>query len=181
MVTGGARRGILACEQELQTGVEAMTDVLETEFRAAMRHVASPVAVVTTCAGGQPHGSTVSAFMSLSMQPPMLLVSLDNRSTLLRLLSVGSPLGVNILASGQSDVAALFATRGADRFAAVPWSPRDGAPALDDTHAWVATRVGSLVPAGDHTLVLADVIGAAHDTREPLIYHQKAYGTHLPY
>ena len=111
----------------------------------------------------------------------MLLVSLDNRSSLLTLLSVGSPLGVNILASGQSDVAALFATRGADRFAALPWSLRDGAPALDDTHAWVATRVGSLVPAGDHTLVLADVIGAAHDTREPLIYHQKAYGTHLPY
>jgi flavin reductase (DIM6/NTAB) family NADH-FMN oxidoreductase RutF len=119
--------------------------------------------------------------MSLSMQPPMLLVSLDNRSALLTLLSVGSPLGVNILASGQSELATLFATRGADRFGTVPWTLRDGSPALDDTHAWVATRVASLVPAGDHTLVLADVIGAAHDTREPLVYHQRAYGTHLPH
>lgn len=154
--------------------------MLEADYRAAMRHVASPVAVVTTYVGDQPHGSTVSAFMSLSMHPPMLLVSLDNRSTLLALLSVGSPLGVNILAGGQSDVAALFATRGADRFGAVSWELRDGAPALLDTHAWVGTGVGSLVPAGDHTLVLADVIGAAHDTRDPLIYHQKVYGTHLP-
>lgn len=161
--------------------MQEMTSALEAEFRAAMRHVASPVAVVTTYVDDRPHGSTVSAFMSLSMEPPMLLVSLDNRSTLLSLLSVGSPLGVNILASTQSDVAALFATREADRFAAVSWELRDGAPALVDTHAWVATRVGSVLPAGDHTLVLCDVIGAAHDTREPLIYHQKVYGTHRPH
>jgi flavin reductase (DIM6/NTAB) family NADH-FMN oxidoreductase RutF len=160
---------------------DGVTGTLETEFRAAMRHVASPVAVVTTYADDRPHGSTVSAFMSLSMQPPMLLVSLDNRSALLSLLSVGSPLGVNILASGQSDLATLFATRGADRFGSVAWTLRDGCPALDDTHAWVATRVGRLVEAGDHTLVLADVIGAAHDTREPLVYHQRVYGTHLPH
>lgn len=158
-----------------------MTGVLETEFRAAMRNVASPVAVVTTYVGDQPHGSTVSAFMSLSMEPPMLLVCLDNRSALLALLSAGSPLGVNILASGQSDVATLFATRDVDRFGALSWSLRDGSPALVDTHAWVATRVGSLMPGGDHTLVLADVIGASHDTREPLVYHQKVYGTHLPH
>ena len=158
-----------------------MTSTLEMEFRAAMRHVASPVAVVTTYADERPHGSTVSAFMSLSMEPPMLLVSLDNRSALLTLLTVGSPVGVNILASGQSEVATLFATRGADRFGSVGWSLRDGCPALDDTHAWVATRVSRLVPAGDHTLVLADVIGAAHDTREPLVYHQRVYGTHLPH
>ncbi|GAB7007837.1 flavin reductase family protein [Nocardioides sp. AN3] len=160
--------------------METKTHVVEDQFRAAMRHVASPVAVVTTYAGDQPHGTTVSAFMSLSMQPPILLVSLDNRSSLLPLITVGSPVGINILASGQTDLATLFATRGAERFAATPWSLRDGAPALDDTHAWVSTRVGSLVPAGDHTLLLCDVIGAAHDTREPLVYHQRAYGTHLP-
>ena len=158
-----------------------MTGVLENEFRAAMRNVASPVAVVTTYVGDQPHGSTVSAFMSLSMKPPMLLVCLDNRSALLALLSIGSPLGVNILASGQSDVATLFASRDVDRFGALSWSLRDGSPALVDTHAWVATRVGSLLPAGDHVLVLADVIGASHDTREPLVYHRKLYGTHLPH
>jgi flavin reductase (DIM6/NTAB) family NADH-FMN oxidoreductase RutF len=158
--------------------VETVGVGLEDDFRAAMGHVASPVAVVTTYVGDRPVGSTVSAFMSLSMQPPMLLVSLDNRSSLLAALSVGSAFGANILASGQSEVARIFATPGADRFGAVAWAPLEGAPALTDTHAWVAARVGSLVPAGDHTLVLADVLAATHDSREPLVYHRRTYGTH---
>lgn len=159
--------------------VETATDVvLEDEFREAMGHVASPVAIVTTYVDGTPYGTTVSAFLSLSMRPPMLLVSLDNRSSLLRWLRVGSVIGANVLASGQSDLASLFSTRGVDRFAAIGWELVDGAPALTDTHAWVAARVESLVTAGDHTLVLADVLGARSDTREPLTYHRRTYGTH---
>ena len=162
--------------------VEAVTDlVLEDEFREAMGHVASPVAIVTTYVDGTPYGTTVSAFLSLSMRPPKLLVSLDNRSSLLGWLRVGSVVGANILASGQSDLAGLFSTRGVDRFAAVGWSLVDGAPALADTHAWVASRVESLVTAGDHTLVLADVISARADSREPLTYHRRTYGTHRPH
>lgn len=158
--------------------IEHHSAALADDFRVAMGHVAAPVAVVTTLAGGRPYGSTVSAFMSLSMEPPMLLVSLDNRSSLLGRLAVGAPVGTNILASGQSDVARVFAAPGVDRFAAVAWSLADGAPALADTHAWVAGRVGSLVPAGDHTLVLVDVLAAAYDSREPLVYHRRTYGTH---
>jgi flavin reductase (DIM6/NTAB) family NADH-FMN oxidoreductase RutF len=148
------------------------------DFRAAMGHVAAPVSVITTCVDGVPFGSTVSALMSLSMEPPMLLVSLMSGSALLARLTVGAPIGANVLASGQSDVAAVFATRGVDRFGAVDWSLADGAPALAGTHAWVAGRVASLVPAGDHTLVLADVVTATHDTRDPLVYHRRTYGTH---
>lgn len=160
--------------------IETVGSELETTFREAMGHVASPVAVVTTYAEGRPAGTTVSAFMSLSMTPPMLLVSLDQRSSLLRSVAVGSIIGVNILAADQSGVARVFATPDVDRFAAVPWTLLDEAPALGGTHAWVAGRVDSLVPAGDHVLVLADVLTAAHDTREPLIYHQRTYGTHRP-
>jgi flavin reductase (DIM6/NTAB) family NADH-FMN oxidoreductase RutF len=148
-------------------------------FRLAMGHVAAPVAVVTAWDGDRPFGSTVSAFLSLSMDPPMLLVSLDSRSSLLARLTLGAPVGANILASGQSQVARTFATRDVDRFATVTWSLADGAPALAGTHAWVAGRVASLVPAGDHTLVLADVVSASHDpVQEPLVYHRRTYGTH---
>lgn len=158
--------------------VQAVALSLQESFRDAMGHVASPVTVVTTYDGDEPFGSTVSAFMSLSMDPPMLLVSLDYRSSLLARLRVGSPLGVNVLASEQTEVARVFATRGHDRFGVVAWSVADGAPSLAQTHAWVAARVASLVPAGDHTLVLADVVTAKHHTREPLVYHRRAYGTH---
>lgn len=154
-------------------------DVLQTAFRAAMGNVAGPVSVVTTHAAGKPAGTTVSAFVSLSMEPPMLLVSLQRGSYLLSLLSVGSTIGVNVLGSDQADLATQFTGRHDRRFDGVDWVLLDGAPALDGAHAWVALRVARLVPAGDHVLVLGDVVNAVSDDGEPLTYHRRAFGTHL--
>ena len=86
-----------------------------------------------------------------------------------------------MLAAHQSHVASRFATSVADRFADITWSLVDGAPALPDTHAWAGLRVSELVPAGDHTLVLADVVSAVAADREPLVYHRRSYGTHRPH
>jgi flavin reductase (DIM6/NTAB) family NADH-FMN oxidoreductase RutF len=156
---------------------EAVLRLQET-FRDAMAQVAAPVSVVTTYAGGQPYGTTVSAFASLSMTPPMLLVSLQDSSHLLSLLRVGSAVGVNVLGAGQTDVAGRFAARREDKFAGVPWTFAHGAPVLSDTHAWVAMQVARLVPAGDHVLVLGDVVDAACGDDRPLTYHRRAFGTH---
>jgi flavin reductase (DIM6/NTAB) family NADH-FMN oxidoreductase RutF len=152
--------------------------VLQKSFRAAMGNVAAAVSVVTTIHDGGPHGTTVSAFASLSMDPPMLLVSLDNSSNLLTKLVVGSRLGVNVLAAHQDQVALRFAGKGDDKFLDVPWELEDGAPALLDRHAWVALTVEQLVVGGDHTLVLGAVEAA--DTRDaaPLTYWQRTFGTH---
>ena len=106
-------------------GAPALDDV-QTAFRAAMSHVAAAVSVVTVLEGGVPHGTTVSAFMSLSMEPPMMLVSLDARSSLLTRVRPGSRLGVNVLADGQGAVAARFATKGGDRFADLAWQVEAG-------------------------------------------------------
>jgi len=152
--------------------------VLQAEFRAAMRHVASPVAVVTTYVDDQPHGSTVSAFMSLSMEPPMLLVSLMRGSYLLSLLSVGTSVGVNVLGAHQAALATQFTGRHDQRFVGLDWHLLDGAPAIAEAHAWVALRVARLVPAGDHVLVLGDVVNALADGQSPLTYHRRAFGTH---
>lgn len=152
--------------------------ILQEQFRAAMGNVAAAVSVVTTLVGDHPHGTTVSAFGSLSMEPPMLLVSLDNSSTLLSYVSVGSSLGVNVLASHHDSLAVHFARKGHDKFADVAWRIEDGAPALVDKHAWVALRVGQLVPAGDHTLVLGDVVAAHARDDYPLTYWRKTFGTH---
>jgi flavin reductase (DIM6/NTAB) family NADH-FMN oxidoreductase RutF len=161
--------------------VDTVSELLQTSFRTAMGNVAAAVAVVTTYADGAPHGTTVSAFSSLSMDPPMMLVSLDNRSSLLGRLDRGVVLGVNVLAAHQSQLAGRFASPVADRFADVAWSLVDGAPALPDTHAWAALRIASLVPAGDHTLVLGDVVSATAAARDPLVYHRRSYGTHRPH
>jgi len=151
---------------------------LERSFRQTMGNVAAAVSVVTTLDGGRPHGTTVSAFSSLSMKPPMLLVSLDNSSTLLSKLHEGSILGVNVLAAHHDQVALRFAQKLEDKFTDVAWRVEDGAPALVDRHAWVALSAARLVEAGDHTLVLGDVLAANVQPNAPLTYWQRAFGTH---
>lgn len=149
-----------------------------TSFRRAMGQVAAAVSVVTVLDGGRPHGTTVSAFSSLSMDPPMLLVSLDASSTLLSRLGVGSVVGVNVLAAHQDQVALRFARKGIDKFAGIKWQVEDGAPALADRHAWVAVVVNRLVEAGDHTLVLGDVQASDVSANAGLTYWQRTFGTH---
>jgi flavin reductase (DIM6/NTAB) family NADH-FMN oxidoreductase RutF len=151
---------------------------LQDAFRGAMGNVAAPVSVVTTYDGTRPHGTTVSAFASLSMDPPMLLVSLMAGSHLLSLLHEGTRFGVNVLGAGQADLAGRFAARGTDKFAGVEWALADGAPALPGSHAWVALDVARLVPAGDHVLVLGDVLSAHSAETAPLTYHRRSFGTH---
>jgi flavin reductase (DIM6/NTAB) family NADH-FMN oxidoreductase RutF len=144
-----------------------------------MSQVAAPVCVVTALTDSGPHGTTVSAFASLSMNPPMLLVSLDNSSRLLSRIGTGSRLGVNILSSDQHALATHFAGKSDDKFETVPWFGDSGAPRLDGCHAWVAVDVRQLVAGGDHMVVLGDVVEAeACPGHEPLTYHHRTFGTH---
>ncbi|WP_318280395.1 flavin reductase family protein [Streptomyces griseoloalbus] len=78
----------------------------------ASRVVASRVAVVTALDGSRPHGTTVSAFASLSLAPPMALVSLDERSRLLAIIRRSGRFGLNVLGAHQADPASLFARSG---------------------------------------------------------------------
>jgi flavin reductase (DIM6/NTAB) family NADH-FMN oxidoreductase RutF len=156
-------------------------EVLEKSFRSAMGNVAAAVSVVTTFADGEPMGSTVSAFASLSMEPPMLLVSLDNRSSLLSKLHIESVVGVNVLTAHQDQVALRFARSGPDKFVDIPWQPENGAPGLVDRHAWVAMAVTQLIEAGDHTLVLGRVEAADTYANAPLTYWQRTFGTHIAF
>ena len=92
---------------------------LPARFLDTMASACSSVSVVTTVAAGVPHGTTVSAFCSLSVNPPMILVSLDNTSRLLRHVRDSGRFGLNLLASDQSDLARRFATKAGDKFAGV--------------------------------------------------------------
>src|SRR6185437_14951559 len=84
-------------------------------FVGAMARVCTPVTVVTTF-DRSPHGTTVNAFASLSLDPPMVLVSLDQRSELLARLTRSGPFGINVLSSVQSDLSMRFARKGPDTF-----------------------------------------------------------------
>lgn len=150
-------------------------------FRDAMANVASTVTVVTSIVGAQPQGATVSAFMSLSLDPPMVVVALARISSVLETIRAARVFGVNVLGSSQADVATRFA-RGlsADKFAQVAWHVDAGVPRIAGAPGWLVCSVVDLVDAGDHTMVCGAVDGA--DTKSlgaPLTYHRRTFGTHL--
>lgn len=143
-----------------------------------MSQLAAAVAIVTTGSATDPHGTTVSAFMSLSLDPPMVLVSLDKKSSLLALLAEGASIGINVLSTEQNLLARRFASKGVDRFAGVEWAMADGAPQLAGNHTWVAGQVSQMIEAGDHVLVLVNVTATDVNTNCPLLYWQREFGTH---
>ncbi|RBM21523.1 flavin reductase [Prauserella sp. PE36] len=153
---------------------------LTDDFREVMSGVCTPVAVVTTMDGDRPHGTTVSAFASLSLEPPMVLAALDRRSELLALVRARGRFGLNVLASGQQALATRFARKGADKFQGVPWRTEHGLPRLPGVAGWLACRVHQLVSGGDHVIALGLVDAAQRLAVSPLTYHARGFGTHLP-
>ncbi|MFD5258271.1 flavin reductase family protein [Streptomyces bobili] len=150
---------------------------LQDTFRDVMASVCTPVSVVTAMADGDPHGTTVSAFASLSMTPPMVLVSLDRRSRLLAILRETGRFGLNVLGGDQSEIALTFARKAEDRFADVAWELEGGVPRLLGS-GFVACEVESLVDGGDHVVVLGGVLSADPLAGAPLTYHARSFGTH---
>lgn len=152
---------------------------LAVAFREAMAGVATPVSVITTLFDGVPHGTTVSAFASLSMDPPMVLVSLDRGSELLALVRRTQRFGVNLLGAEQADVALAFARKGgAGKFTGIDWDVDHELPRLPGSPGWVACEVADMVDGGDHVVVLGGVLAAATTGGLPLTYHERLFGTH---
>lgn len=156
------------------------TDNPADRLRTVMAQVPAAVSIVTAQLGDLPHATTVSAFMSLSMEPPMMLVSLDNRSSLLPQIDHGSRIGINVLNDRQADVAARCAVRNKDiDDLTSSWKlDDDRPPRIPDCIAWVDFTVTMFVPAGDHTLVIGTVNEAETTPGAPLVYWQRTYGTH---
>lgn len=146
-------------------------------FREVMSAMPAPVTVVTTTAGHEPAGATVSAFISLSLEPTLVGVSLRCESRLLGLIQARGAYGVNLLAECQSDIALAFAGPGSDRFASVRWTEEHGLPRLDDCAAWLACDVEAVVRAGDHCVVVGRVADATCSTTPPLMYSHHQFGT----
>jgi flavin reductase (DIM6/NTAB) family NADH-FMN oxidoreductase RutF len=148
------------------------------EFRDLMAGVCGPVTIVTTFHQQQPFGTTVSAFASLSLSPPMVSVALDRRSTLLAKVRASRRFGVNILGQRQDDLAVTFARHGADRFSAADWRIDHGLPRLADAPGWVVCDLTRVVPGGDHLLLLGTVTHAVALRTAPLVYGHRVFGTH---
>ena len=160
------------------TSLDSVYEQLESDFREAMAHVSAPVTVITTTVDGVPYGSTVSAFASLSVNPPMVLLALDNRGALINHVRATMRIGVNVLSSAQPDLAVRFATRGLpDRFAGLDWSLDNGLPRLEGATAWLRCDDITLEPGGDHTVILGTVSAAEATGVDGLTYYQRRFGS----
>ncbi|GAB84042.1 flavin reductase family protein [Gordonia rubripertincta] len=156
------------------------TDSLQASFRDAMAHVCSPVAVVTAFDGDRPHGTTVSAFMSLSMEPPMVTIALDQNSELLGVIRAHGNFAVNVLGAHQSDVALAFARKGHDKFDGIGWATTQTLPALNGAAIWMSCAAERFVTGGDHTIIVGAVRHVIREESPPLTYHGRIFGTHSP-
>jgi flavin reductase (DIM6/NTAB) family NADH-FMN oxidoreductase RutF len=146
-------------------------------FRVAMSQVATPVVVVTALSQDGPHGTTVGAFTSISLDPPMISVALDRQSDLLAKLRGADRFGVNVLASDQTALATTFSRKGLDKFASTEWRLDAGLPRLPGCALWLVCRTGELLDGGDHVVVLGTAEHAEVDRRLPLVYHDRAFST----
>ncbi len=152
---------------------------LQNDFREVMARMCTPVSVVIAIAGGITHGITVSAFASLSMGPPIVLISLDRSPELLAMIGKSASFGLNVLTSSQARLALNFARKGgAGKFADIRWDVEAEAPRLPGASGFLAYDVTSLVDGGDHVLILGLVRGADTAPGSPLTYYGCVFGRH---
>ena len=146
-------------------------------FRAVLARFASGVTVLTLCdEAGRDHGMTVSAFCSLSLSPPLVLVCIDHDASMHRLLVEGRHLAVNILAAGQEALSRRFSGADPNRFDGIGYSRGlTGAPLLDEVLAMLECRIVALHEGGDHTIVVAEVVTATARPERPLLYYRGGY------
>lgn len=154
------------------------TTVAPDAFRDALRRWPSGVTIVTARAGERIHGMTVSAFSSVSLDPPLVLVCADKSSDTHLVIAEGSVFAVNILAVGQEALSNRFASKREEhrRFEGVAWRMgATGAPLLPDVVAAIDCRVVAAHDAGDHVIYVGAVEGAETLDCEPLVYHAGLY------
>jgi len=147
-------------------------------FRSVLGRFASGVTVVTTRdAAGHDHGMTVSAFTSLSLTPPLILVCIDRHASVYPALRDAEWIAVNVLSAAQEALSRRFSHTGADaRFDGIGFTRAPhGAPVLDDVLAVLECRITARHEEGDHTILVAEVEGADARDERPLLYYRGGY------
>ncbi|MET9503723.1 flavin reductase family protein [Streptomyces sp. NPDC006622] len=158
-------------------------------YRDAARRWTTGVAVLTARHGDEVFAKTVSSLCTLSLDPLLISVAVAARSPLAAAVRASRRYAVSILADHQEPLARHFATPGAGRalslFTVAPTRARTtGAPVLEDCLAWFDCRLDTVLPGGDHAVLVGRVAAADGGLGEPLIYHHGEYRSlarpHLP-
>ncbi len=150
------------------------------DFKQALTRWASGVTIVTARDGGEVHGMTVSAFASVSLDPPLVLVCADKSSNTNALIQRAGVFTVNVLAVGQEALSNKFASKKDEwrRFEELDCDDgATGCPRIPGAAVALDCKVEQTVDAGDHLVYIGRVEGVTFTDAEPLVYHRSAYKT----
>ena len=146
-------------------------------FLEACSRFATGVAIATVLSSdGTPHGLTVSSFTSVSLQPRLVLVCVDFHCSAHPHFRANDHFAVNVLHESQEGLSIRFSEREEGRFQDVDWySETTGAPLLRGALAILECRIRETVDAGDHAILIGEVVRAESRTGKPLLYFNRAY------
>lgn len=158
-------------------GVRFMGNKID-QFKQAMGNYPTGVSVVTAYNEEDvPMGLTINSFASVSLNPTLILWSIDNSVSTYDDFQKVERFSINILASDQGELCQLFASRVEDRFANCEWEKSDlELPVLKDTMATLQCKVHNRVEAGDHMIMIGEVLEITNSDKEPLLYHKRHFG-----
>jgi flavin reductase (DIM6/NTAB) family NADH-FMN oxidoreductase RutF len=146
-------------------------------FRAALGRFSCGITVLTARdSKGRDHGMTVSAFCSVSLEPPLVLVCIGHEATMHGLMMHVEHVGISVLSSVQEAVSRRFADPESDRFDGIGYSRGEAGVALpDDALVHLECDVVARHEAGDHTIVVCAVERAVAFDGRPLLYYRGGY------
>jgi flavin reductase (DIM6/NTAB) family NADH-FMN oxidoreductase RutF len=168
-------------EEPVPLPPEAVLDIDGDDPAVALRQTlgmfATGVTVITTRVGDQVHGMTANAFMSVSLEPPLVLISVDRRTKMCSLLHQGQRYGVNVLAADQHALSDHFAGRRSDESATPSFAVIHETPLVEGAAAHFVAEVVRSHWGGDHSLFLGRVEYARFaEGARPLLFHGGRYG-----
>jgi flavin reductase (DIM6/NTAB) family NADH-FMN oxidoreductase RutF len=162
--------------ERVEIGTEASGLDVALEFRRTLGMFATGVTVVTVQANEQVHGMTANAFMSVSLEPPLVLISVDRRARMNALLREGAHYGISVLAAEQAPLSDRFAGRVAADTLEADFELVRGTPLVEGAIAHLVAKVVRSYWGGDHSLFLGQVEYARYaPERRPLLFHGGRY------
>jgi flavin reductase (DIM6/NTAB) family NADH-FMN oxidoreductase RutF len=148
-------------------------------FKQIMGNYPTGVTIVTTMGeDGKPVGLTVNSFASVSLDPPMLLWSIDHRVSSLKAFTEGSKFAVHVLAGEQQGLCKTFASKVDDRFGTCKWSLSENElPIIEGAFGVFECKTFKAIEAGDHTVLIGEVMDIKiNQEKDPMLYHRRVFG-----
>lgn len=151
---------------------------VKNQFRESMGRLAAGVSIVTTDVGNRPWGLTISACASISMDPPLLMISLANNTASTDAILKNKRFAVSILNNEQIDIAKQGSQQGKPKFFEKFVTKSNNKYLINNALANIQCNVENIVPAGDHTIFIGRVEHVdLGDLKDPLLYYHRNFGS----